>query len=260
MTSTQSFTRICTNQTKSWLLDSLSTFGARTNHGQLRTHKTHHNPNLGASHHLPPYSILCASSWCPHPNGILSWDSQVGVSEFPQLELPQLWGPITLRADLWLQWGLKQSYSPCWELCNGMFHVIFTWRKRGDFWRLVVKLPIWPLTFLLTITCVLDVQMGHASPFQTSTFQDFSNNIRKASIHWILTPVIALWKFRSPFETPTPDMRVHLGVLGFICTPGNMECDCQASLLACTLASLCFGCEPKARVATTNSLFFCYFH
>jgi len=27
-------------------------------------------PGLGGSHHLPPYSILCASSWGPHPNDI----------------------------------------------------------------------------------------------------------------------------------------------------------------------------------------------
>jgi hypothetical protein len=29
-----------------------------------------------------------------------------------------------------------------------------------------------------------------------------------------------------------------------------MKCDSRASLLACTLASPCFGREPKARVAT----------
>jgi len=33
-------------------------------------------PGLGGSHHLPPYSILCASPWGPHPNGILSRDSK----------------------------------------------------------------------------------------------------------------------------------------------------------------------------------------
>jgi hypothetical protein len=30
-----------------WLVHSWSTFGARTNHGQIRTHKTHHGPELG---------------------------------------------------------------------------------------------------------------------------------------------------------------------------------------------------------------------
>jgi hypothetical protein len=31
-----------------------------------------------------------------------------------------------------------------------------------------------------------------------------------------------------------------------------MRCDSRASLLARTLASPCFSCEPKARVATTT--------
>jgi hypothetical protein len=34
--------------------------------------------------------------------------------------------------------------------------------------------------------------------------------------------------------------------------PGNMKCDSWASLLVRTLASPCFGCEPKARVVITS--------
>jgi hypothetical protein len=47
------------------------------------------------------------------------------------------------------------------------------------------KLPIWTIwlpTLLMAITCVLNVQMGHASPFKTFKFYKFSNNIRKFSI------------------------------------------------------------------------------
>jgi hypothetical protein len=47
-------------------------------------------PGLGGSRHLPPYSILCASPWGPHPNGFLFRDSQMGVSKFPQLGLRRL--------------------------------------------------------------------------------------------------------------------------------------------------------------------------
>jgi hypothetical protein len=46
--------------------------------------------------------------------------------------------------------------------------------------------------------------------------------------------------------TPTPKVRAHLGVWGFI--PESMRCDSRASFLACTLASPCFGHGPKARV------------
>ncbi len=54
---------------------------------------------LGGSHHLPPYSILCASPRGPHPNGIWSRDSQLRVPKLPKLGLSQRWGPITSHAD-----------------------------------------------------------------------------------------------------------------------------------------------------------------
>jgi hypothetical protein len=83
-------------------------------------------PKLGGSHHLPPYSILCSSPQGPHPNGFLSQDSQVGVPKFPQLRLLQLWGRITSCANLRLQWSIKKSCSPRWELFNSMSHVTWT--------------------------------------------------------------------------------------------------------------------------------------
>jgi hypothetical protein len=39
---------------------------------------------------------------------------------------------------------------------------------------------------------VSGVQMGHVSPFQTFMFQELSNDIKNASIQWILIPAIAL--------------------------------------------------------------------
>jgi len=50
------------------------------------------------------------------------------------------------------------------------------------FWWSRVKLSIGFLTFFLTITCVLGVQMGHACSFQTFTFQELSNDTRNVSI------------------------------------------------------------------------------
>jgi hypothetical protein len=152
MTSTYSLTQICTNQTTNWLVHSLNTFGVRMNHEQTRIHKTHHNPDLGGSHHLPLCSILCASPRSPHPNGILSWDFQMEVLKFLKLGLSQFWGLITLCANLWSRWDLKQSCSPRRKLFNSMLPTTYTRGNRGDSQLLVV-------------------QMGHASPFQTSTFQ-----------------------------------------------------------------------------------------
>jgi hypothetical protein len=53
----QLLTQTCSNQTTSWLLHSLSDFGAKTNHGQTQTHKTHHSPDLGEAAIFP--LIVC---------------------------------------------------------------------------------------------------------------------------------------------------------------------------------------------------------
>ncbi len=85
----------------------------------------------------PLYYTLCLATG-PHPNVILSRDSQVGVPKFPQFGLPRLWGSITLRANLRLRWGLKQSYSPRRELSKYMLHTTWTWGNRSDYRLLVV--------------------------------------------------------------------------------------------------------------------------
>ncbi len=95
-------------------------------------------PGLGGSHHLPPYSILCASPRRPHRNGFLSRDSLLGVPKFYQLGLPQLWGCITSCANLRSQWGLKQSCSPHRELFNAMSHAAYTQGNWVDSQLLVV--------------------------------------------------------------------------------------------------------------------------
>ncbi len=46
MTSNQSLTWTCTNQTTSWLMQSLNIFNAKIHHKQIRIHKTHHGPDL----------------------------------------------------------------------------------------------------------------------------------------------------------------------------------------------------------------------
>jgi hypothetical protein len=47
---------------------------------------------LGGSHHLPPYTTLCAWPRGQHPNIILSHDSQIGVLKFPKLGFPRNFG------------------------------------------------------------------------------------------------------------------------------------------------------------------------
>jgi hypothetical protein len=126
-------------------MHSWNTFDAKTSHGQTRIHKIHHGPDLGEGTTFP-LIIYSVPPWGPHPNGILSQDSQVGVPKFLEMGLPQLCGPITLCANLQLRWSLKQSYSPCREFFNGMFHVTCTWGNWGDSQLLVSGSQIANLT------------------------------------------------------------------------------------------------------------------
>jgi hypothetical protein len=96
-------------------------------------------PELGGSHHLPPYSILCASPRHLHPNGFLSWNSQGGVPKLSRFGLPPLCGVITFCSDLRLGWGLKKTCSSHWDFSNGMSHSTYMHRGWVDSWLLVVE-------------------------------------------------------------------------------------------------------------------------
>jgi len=54
--------------------------------------------------------------------------------------------------------------------------------------------------------------------------------------------------YNSQSDSSFGSVKVHSLTLSY--TPENMRCESRASLLAHTLASPCFGHEPKARVAT----------
>ncbi len=126
-----SLTRTYTKPTQSdyWIVGALLVLGRAMGNSDTQDSPW---PELGGSHHLHPYSILYASPRGPHPNVFLSRDSQVGVSKFQQLGLPRLWRHITSCANLQLRQGLKQSYSPCQDLCNNMLHVTWTQGNRVD--------------------------------------------------------------------------------------------------------------------------------
>jgi hypothetical protein len=142
-------------------------FVVRTSHGQTRTHKIHHSPDLGQATTFPLIVYFVPLHEAHIQNGILSRDSQMGVPKFPKLGLLWLWGCKTLCADLRLRWGLKQSCSFHRELSNGMLHATCTERNQGDSWLWVVGSKIGNLTPYpsFAITYVLNAQMGHSSSF-----------------------------------------------------------------------------------------------
>jgi len=117
---------IHTNQTTSWLVCNWNTFDAQMRHGQTWIHKIHHGPDLGEAITFPLiiFYVLChmaytQMSFCP---GI----PKLRVLKFSKLGLLQLWRPITSCENLWLKWDQKQSYSPCQNLFNDMWHTTCT--------------------------------------------------------------------------------------------------------------------------------------
>jgi hypothetical protein len=112
----QLFTRTCKNQITSWLVHTYNIFGAWTNHGQTRTHKTHHDPDLGEASTFP-FIVLsvhghgpCTQmSFCPRT-------PKLGVSKFSKCRLLRFWKFIIFCVNVQLRWGPKQSCSPRQEL------------------------------------------------------------------------------------------------------------------------------------------------
>jgi hypothetical protein len=105
------------------------------------THKTHHGPDSGVSHHLTPYSILCVRPRRGHPNGTFCWDSRNGV---PKLSRNCPGGtPRTLnchnsRLRSWITTRSNQSCSPRRDLSNAMSHSRIEHREEVDSRLLVV--------------------------------------------------------------------------------------------------------------------------
>jgi len=218
-------------------------------------------PGLGRNHHLPPYSILCTSPQSPHSNGFLSQDSQVGVPKSPRLGLPRLWGAITLRANLGLKWGLKQSCSPRRELFNGVSHAMCTHRNRVHSRLLVVGSQ--------TANLTLDLSFGHNLCFKcpNGRCELILDIFIPIAFHWYkerLNP-LSFDAYNRPLKiwesigTPTPKVELPWGVrvhsLTPSHTPGSMLCDSRLPSLARNLANPCLSHKPKAKVTTRTLLF-----
>jgi hypothetical protein len=181
----------------------------------------------------------------------------LGTPKFAQLGLLQLWDPITSHTNLWMGWGLKQYYSPCWDLSNGMSHTTCTLRKWGDSWLLMVGSQ----TANLTLGLSFDHNLCFRCP--NGWCKPISSIYVSISLQWFKeilelmgfdscnrTQKIreSIWDSNSQNGSSLVSMRVH--ALTLFCTHGSTRCDSRASFLACNLTNLCFGCEPKARVMT----------
>jgi hypothetical protein len=214
-------------------------------------------PGLGGSHHLPPYSILYDSPRDPHPNGF----SLPGVPNSRPSGLSGLWSPITLRADLGLKCGLKQSCSSRRELSKGMSHVVWIQVFRVDSRLLVVGSQNWQTPGSSTP----GPSFGHNLCFRcpNEQWEPILDIYASRAFHWYkerhktlrFDPSNWSLKFWESTGTPSPKAGDALGVWGF--TPSHFPTLPEVpdvtpglpfGLHPCN--PFCLGREPKARVAT----------
>jgi hypothetical protein len=215
-------------------------------------------PRLGGSHHLPPYSILCASPRQPHPNGFLSRASQVGVPKFHQLGLLRLWGRITSYENLWSRWGLKQSCSPSQELFNGMLHATCTQGNWVDSWLLVVGSQTTNLTPGLSFGHNLCFRCpnGRCNPnldiYTSISFQWYKELFKVRSLdpfNHALKIQESIRDYNSQYGSSLGSVRVHS--FTFFTLPGACDVTPGCPSWPATLQPPpCFGREPKVKVAT----------
>ncbi len=244
-------------------MHSWSTFGARTSHGQ---HGQHGHTRLTTARTWgkpppSPYSILCDSPRGPHPNGFSLRDSRAGVPKSRPARLPGLWSPITLWADLGSKCGLKQSCSSRRELSNGISHVVCSQVFRVDSRLLVVGSQNWQTPRSSTP----DPSFGHNLCFRCPNEQcePILDIYSSRAFHWYkerhkplrFDPSNRSLKFRKSTGTPSPKVRVALGVWGFTPShfptlPGVPDVTPGLPFGPHPCNPFCLGREPKARVAT----------
>jgi hypothetical protein len=190
-------------------------------------------PRLEGSHHLPPYSILCASPLHLHPNGTFSRDSQSGVPKLSRFGLSRLWAFITSHPDLWLERDLKQTCSSPCELFNGVSHSTCTHWDQVDSWLLMVGSQTANLTISLSFNHNLCCKCSNGSCktildiYTLRPFQRYKKHLNARCFdpyNWTLS----FWE--SP-RTPKSHFR---------------ECEWQPHI------SLKVGLRHKSKVGNTN--------
>jgi hypothetical protein len=142
----------------------------------------------------------------------------MGVPKFPQLGLPRLWGPITLRADLRLRWGLKQIFSLRWEFSNDVSHATYMQGNRSNSRLLVIGSQIANLTpdpsfgLNLCFKCPNGLCKPILNIWVPRTFQWYKKLLNPLGFD----PYNRALKIRESTETTTLKVKAPLGLWGFI--------------------------------------------
>jgi hypothetical protein len=182
-------------------------------HRHTHIHKTHHNPDLGEA------ITFCLIVFSMLGHGACTQMSFChGTFNFPKLGFSWLWRPTNFYVDLRLKWGLKWSYSLCWDIFKDMWHTTYKKINQNDSPLLMVESQIANLTH--------DPSFGHNLCFEypNGSWKPISDICVSRSLQWykkIFNPMsfipcnhlLKIWEF---IETPTPKEGAHLGVSGFI--------------------------------------------
>jgi hypothetical protein len=191
----------------------------------------------------------------------LSRDSRAGVPKSRPTGLLGLWSPITLREDLGLKCGLKQSCRSRRELSNGMSHVVYSQVFRVDSRLLVVGSQNWQTPGSSTP----GPSFGHNLCFRSPNEQcePILDIYASRAFHWYkgrhkplrFDPSNRSLKFRESNGTPSPKVGVALGVWGFTPShfptlPGVPDVTPGLPFGPHPYNPFCLGREPKTRVAT----------
>jgi hypothetical protein len=165
----------------------------------------------------------------------LSQDSWGSPEIARQMGLSRLWSLITLRTNLRMQCGLKQSCSSCQGLSNGTLHAPYIQINRVDSRLFMVGNQTGSLT--------PDLSFDHNLCFRcpNEKWEPILDIYVPRSFQWykerhkplIFDPWNHSLKFQKSTGTPSPKVGITLGVWGFTpsysltfsCTPGSMWCD-----------------------------------
>jgi hypothetical protein len=142
-----------------------------------------------------------------------------GSLEILKLGIPMTLGAHNFFVDLRLRWGLKQSCSPHPELSNDMWHATCTQGNLVDSWLLVVGSQ--------TVNLTPDSSFFYHNPcfrcpngscelisdiYVPAAFQWYKEHLNSMSFD----PCDRSLKIWESIKTPTPKVRVPLGMWGFI--------------------------------------------
>jgi hypothetical protein len=142
----------------------------------------------------------------------------MGILKFLELGLLQVWGPVTLCANLWSRWGLKQSCSAHQKVSNNMSHATCTQGNWVDSQLLMIRSEIANLTLGLSFghNLCFKYPNGSCEPnldiYVSIVFQWYKEFFKLMGFN----PYNCLLKIWESIGTPTFKMGVHLGVWRFI--------------------------------------------